>query len=762
MSQLLKYRISLPMRLVFIVLFAFISASCSSYRLARQADAMIAQGQTVEGIRQLQDLARKDPASYRLRYLSARDSTIAHLLERATQLHVRGDADRASDMYRQVLQIDEGNPEALRALELLVREKEHSDAISKVKSLMEKGASEEVLALLSNVLAENPGHAEAKRIRRSLEVSRQRTGLSDPVLRSSLRKPVSLEFRNASLQAVFEVLSRSSGVSFIFDKDIKADVRTTIFARDTSVEDALQLILRTNQMAYKVLNESTVLVYPSTGDKEKQYEDLVVRTFYLGSAEPKKVQDMIRALVAPRSMYVDDSLKILVVRDTLPVIDTIERIVDAYDLAAPEVTLDVEIIEVSDDSLLNVGLQYPDQISASVSGAAAKPGQLTIGELENINRSNFTLFVPDPFAVLNLKQTSGKTNTLANPKIRVRSREKAKVLIGDKVPVITTTTNQTSGSTSESVSYLDVGLKLEVEPEVHVNDDVSIAIGLEVSSIVKEVKSTTGLLTYQIGTRNANTVLRLRDGETQMLAGLIKDERRDSATHLPGIGRIPLIGRLFSNETNNKSKSEIVLLITPHIVRSLATPDASTIMFPSGTGSRISTQSLRLGSASQYSSVDAAIVPMVTTGGASKTVESASANPLTDSGGVDNELKLEIVAPESLAVGREFTVALMANGAGFGQLSLQLDFDQSGVELVQAVPVAKVSGFDADAGDQSLAISMTGGAPYAGPLCMVTLRALRPLQKPLAITLRKRMAQTAEGADIPVLLPGSRLVRVLQ
>ncbi len=581
------------------------------------------------------------------------------------------------------------------------------------------------------------------------------------MLRSALRKPASLEFRNASLQAVFEVLSRSSGISFIFDKDVKADARTTIFARDTSVEDALQLILRTNQMAYKVLNESTVLVYPATGDKEKQYEDLVVRTFYLGSAEPKKVQDMIRTLVAPRSMYVDDVLKVLVVRDTLPVIDTIERIVGAYDLAAPEVTLDVEIIEVSDDALLNVGLQYPDQMSASISGASAKPGQLTIAELENIGRGNFTLFVPDPFAVLNLKQTSGKTNTLANPKIRVRSREKAKVLIGDKVPVITTTTNQTSGSTSESVSYLDVGLKLEVEPEVHVNDDVSISIGLEVSSIVKEVKSTTGLLTYQIGTRNANTVLRLRDGETQMLAGLIKDERRDSATHLPGLGKIPLIGRFFSNETNNKSKSEIVLLITPHVVRSLATPDASAVVFPSGTGSRISTQSLRLGSASQYSSVDAELVPMTTTNEAPKAIDPDKANSFHESGKADNELKLDVVVPESLAVGKDFTVAVMANGAGFAQLNFQLDFDQSGLELVQAAPVAQVGGFDVDAGDQSLAISMTGGAPYSGPLCTITLRATRSLPKPLTISLRKQTAQTAEGDDIAVMLPESRHVRIL-
>src|SRR5687767_10038942 len=145
-----------------------------------------------------------------------------------------------------------------------------------------------------------------------------------------------------------------------------------------------------------------------------------------------------------------------------------------------------------------------------------------------------------------LRQQDASTNVLANPRIRVKNKEKARIHIGDRVPVITTTAAATGGFVSESVSYLDVGLKLEVEPLVHLEDEVGIKVALEVSNIAREVRGVgSSTLVYQIGTRNATTVLRLRDGETQVLAGLINDDDRRTANRVPGIGDWPVIGRLF-------------------------------------------------------------------------------------------------------------------------------------------------------------------------------------------------------------------------
>jgi general secretion pathway protein D len=152
------------------------------------------------------------------------------------------------------------------------------------------------------------------------------------------------------------------------------------------------------------------------------------------------------------------------------------------------------------------------------------------------------------------------------------------------VPVITTTAAATGGFVSESVNYLDVGLKLEVEPLIYLDDEVGIRVGLEVSSITKEITSTTSnSLAYQIGTRNAATNLRLRDGETQVLAGLINSEDRRSADRVPGLGDLPVAGRLFSHTNDTRNRTEIVLLITPRLMRTLARPDASTMEFAAGT-----------------------------------------------------------------------------------------------------------------------------------------------------------------------------------
>ncbi len=172
---------------------------------------------------------------------------------------------------------------------------------------------------------------------------------------------------------------------------------------------------------------------------------------------------------------------------------------------------------------------------------------------------------------------------LASPRIRVRNREKAKIMIGSRVPVITNAVTPVSTGTpviTGSVQYLDVGLKLEVEPDIHLDNEVVIKMNLDVSSIIKEVPNTlSGTLAYEVGTRNASTVLRLKDGETQVLAGLINDEDRNSASKVPGLGQIPVLGRLFSSHKDDGMKTEIVLSITPRIVGNSRSPGC--------TGSRI-------------------------------------------------------------------------------------------------------------------------------------------------------------------------------
>jgi general secretion pathway protein D len=246
--------------------------------------------------------------------------------------------------------------------------------------------------------------------------------------------------------------------------------------------------------------------------------------------------------------------------------------------------LQVEVLEVGSSRLLELGIRFPDSLAVSLVGAAGTPGTITLTEWLNRGSEIVQLSFTDPLFLFSLRQQDGTTNVLANPRIRVKNKEKARIHIGDRVPVITTTAAATGGFVSESVNYLDVGLKLEVEPLIYLDDEVSIKVGLEVSNIAREVRTVgSSTLTYQIGTRNANTVLRLRDGETQVLAGLISDEDRRSASRVPGIGDMPVLGRLFSSTRDNTVKTEIVLLITPRLVRTVVRPDVRSVEFAAGT-----------------------------------------------------------------------------------------------------------------------------------------------------------------------------------
>lgn len=183
---------------------------------------------------------------------------------------------------------------------------------------------------------------------------------------------------------------------------------------------------------------------------------------------------------------------------------------------------------------------------------------------------------------LNLQKSDSDANMLANPRIRVRNREKAKIHIGDRLPVVTTTSSSTSSFVGETVNYLDVGLKLEVEPQVMLEDHVVVKINLEVSSASQ---SKINSKFYDIGTRNTNTVLTIRDGETQVLAGLIRDDEREASSRLPGLGDIPILGRLFANERKEQDKTEIILAITPQVINNLSRPSAALTEYAAGTES---------------------------------------------------------------------------------------------------------------------------------------------------------------------------------
>jgi general secretion pathway protein D len=219
---------------------------------------------------------------------------------------------------------------------------------------------------------------------------------------------------------------------------------------------------------------------------------------------------------------------------------------------------------------------------------------LRLSELRNRTSNMVVLNTNDPVISAQLRSQKGEANLLANPRVRVRNKQSAKVLIGERVPVITTIATANVG-TSESVTYLDVGLKLDIEPTVSLDDEVSMKVALEVSNILETIKRSSGTQTYRLGTRNTSTTLRVRDGETNILAGLIQRDERSSNSGIPGLNEIPVANKLFGASEDSDTRTEIVLLITPHIVRNLDVPGVGAIEFMSGTDAAIGAAPIQLG-----------------------------------------------------------------------------------------------------------------------------------------------------------------------
>lgn len=570
-----------------------LAAACASDTLIKDTRGLMNEGRVDEALGQLEKATRDSPENhpYRSEYFRQRDFATAHWLAQAEALRTAAQFDAAEELYRRVLRFDAGNTRARQGLAQLEIDRRHRVLVAESDKLFKAEKYREARDALTPVLTENPAQREARQLQRSIEEKLSKPAVASFQLKSSVTKPISLELKDVPLRTVFDVLARAANLNFLFDKDVRADQRTTVVVRDAHVEDVIRLILATNQLEHKVLNETTALIYPNTPQKLREYQDLVVRSFYLVNADVRQTANLIRTILKTRDIFIDEKLSLLVMKDTPNAVRLAEKLIAAQDLAEPEVMLQVEVLEIGYNRLQELGARFPGSAAVSVVGGASgggttggTPGVLTLNELRARNSDLVRLTFTDPLFALTLRQTDGRTNLLANPRIRVKNKEKAKIHIGERVPVITTTSAVAGGFVSQSVSYQDVGLQLEVEPLIYLEDDVGIKVALEVSSITKEIQTpNSGTLTYQIGTRKASTVLRLRDGETQILAGLISDEDRRSATRVPGLGEFPVLGRLFSSTSDGINKTEIVLLITPRLMRTIARPDASTLEFAAGT-----------------------------------------------------------------------------------------------------------------------------------------------------------------------------------
>ncbi|MBT0654443.1 cohesin domain-containing protein [Geomobilimonas luticola] len=584
---------------------------CAAGRSAfNKGEDLEQQGKLDEAVLKYAEAATANPsvAEYRVRFLKAG-------VEAAKKHQKSGDAFLEAKNYDEALREYQTAFTLDPSLEIARQQAEH---VMKLRSSLvyfregeelEKGHKlREALRSYQKAADLDSGNKEARdAVERLVKARRPKMDGFELNLKSN--KPITLKFKDAKIKEVFTILSQLSGINFIFDEGVK-DQNVSVFLENASFPQTLDILLSINKLSKKVLNETTIIVYPRSPEKVKQYEELMVQTFYLNKLEAKKAVNLIRTMLQVKKIYVNEELNALVLRDTADVIEVARKIIEANDVPDGEVVLEVEVVEIAKNkadtfglalSKYNVSLNTlaPDKTNwlsdtftpattttiIPTGSTTAPTAQSTANNLLNVfNWRGFGGFITVPNATFNFGKSLANGESLANPKLRVKNREKAKFNVGTRVP-ITTTSSPTGGGVSVNVQYVDVGVKLNAEPTIQLNNDVSIKLSLEVSSILSrdKVGDSTSLTTVvTIGTRNLDTVLNLKDGETSIIGGLIQDNKSTSKKKIWLLGDIPILGSLLSSTDDTNDKTELVLAITPRLVRGVTIPDADVSSFWSG------------------------------------------------------------------------------------------------------------------------------------------------------------------------------------
>jgi general secretion pathway protein D len=493
------------------------------------------------------------------------------------------DFDRAVLEFSKALQADPDNPAYRRSLERarLRAANAHVNAARRfaARGLYKEAIDEFRLALdlnpnavslldeLRDVEARQRAGNEASTLQALKERVREH-GLPGLALGPEARQPLGLTFRTANLREVYQALGKSAGVNFVFDSTFQ-DQPVSLDLRDVPFEQALTALGNVARTFHRVLDSRVVLVVPDTPTKRREYEQQVVKTFYLSNADLKETIDLLRVVLGARRVAPLAGSNALTINDTPDKVAAAERIIETLDKKRAEVVVEVEILEVNRGRLQDYGIEITSSLTGSgVAGAAfPNPTQNTTLADNPYKRSNI-LISSLPGVIYRLMRFDQSTRLLANPQLRSTEGQTAQARFGDQVPVpVTTFAPIAQGGVSQqaitSFEYKNVGVNIDITPRVHHDGEVSLTLKLDISSVGQP--GFQQLPTFN--SRQVTTVIRLRDGETNILAGLISDSERQSMNGLPGLASLPLLGRLFARNHSDVNATDIVMTLTPHIVR---------------------------------------------------------------------------------------------------------------------------------------------------------------------------------------------------
>jgi len=561
--------------------------------------------------------------------------------QRGQRLLEGGDLDGAVLQFQQGLAAMPDHSKLLQAMNEALARKEATSLYREGMHQLEAGNADEAKRKFAKAIETYPSHPQAQAQLDQLRKRQRERDTEGLALSSSA--PITLNFRQTELRTAFEFLAKSFGVNVVFDDSFKS-VPVTLFAKDVTFEQGFSLLLTTTKTFYKRIGPNTVLIAPDSKEKRGQYEDQIIRSFQLNSVRAKEMAEILKGMLTVKKVIINEQLNTITIRDSEEVLRLTERLIEQNDRKPAEIILDVEILEVNRTKADNLGLSFGTyQFTAAVAaGSTTLSSGTTItnaansvplsGSIRSVIKSNATLAIPSVTLDFFKQDVDGKT--LANPKIRVVNGKAAKIHIGDRVPLQSATIVDATGQVRTTYDYKDIGVLLNVEPTINLDNSCTVKLSLEVSSLGAN-RGTTSNPAFTIGTRKAETFMMLRDGETAILGGLITEDEKNTRVTIPGLGDIPVLGKIFTSYNDSSGRTDVLLTITPRVVRGWDLPNKTARQFYSGSESVYSDKALfadletvAFGEAGQ------ALRPKIETNAAAPVPPSAPAQPQTLSSSV--------------------------------------------------------------------------------------------------------------------------------
>ncbi len=582
---------------------ALLASGCAAGKAMRQGDAATKAGDLDQAV-----------AHYRRATQSDADNPNYQIaLQRAMQAASRAHLERAKEFEAQ------DQLEAARGEYRLGSEYDPSNRLAEAK-----------VAALDRIIRDR---VEAARPRPFQEMQERARATSPvPLLNPASREPITFSATNTAVRDILNALANSVGINITFDRDLETAGnqgvlrQTSVQLEGLTIDQALNQIMTANQLSYKVLTPRMILVFADTAAKHQLLDDQVIQTFPISHANPTELAALLSQLVRPTGIGVQPlispspSTNTIVAKATVSMMQIIERIIKINDKPPAEVVIDVEILEVNRTRTKNYGLNLseyalggilspvvsPGATTTTTAGAAAgaagtttttgtstSPGAVTPPPPFNLNTiskgvstSDFYLAVPT--AVVRFLETDTQTKLIAKPQLRGTEGMKLLLRLGDKIPLPSTTftpfaTGGASTNPLTTFTYTDVGVNLDLTPRVTVEGDIVLDLVVDNSSLGPSI-TVNGVSSPTIGTRSVTSRLRLRDGESNLLAGLLREDERKLLSGFPGAIHLPFLKQLFSSNNNTITQTDIVMLLTPHIVRSkeISAEDLRPIFLGSG------------------------------------------------------------------------------------------------------------------------------------------------------------------------------------